>query len=97
MEVDGFTLDEIVTAVTWTAEEGVQIGPDEFDEFAISVGPLPEPGFVYVTLTRAEADRFRTLPALQEMVVHVKIRAPRTRYLTTPVVELESVVSGLPQ
>src|SRR5690606_12270320 len=44
MEVDGFTLDEIVTAVTWTADEGVQIGPDEFDEFAISVGPLPEPG-----------------------------------------------------
>jgi uncharacterized protein YcnI len=39
-----FTLDEIVTAVTWTADDGVQIGPDEFDEFAISVGPLPEPG-----------------------------------------------------
>jgi hypothetical protein len=65
--------------------------------FLLTRGPLPEPGFVYVTLTRAEADRFRTLPALQEMVVHVKIRAPRTRYLTTPVVELESVVSGLPQ
>jgi hypothetical protein len=44
IDVGGFTLDEVVTAVTWTAEEGVQIGPDQFDEFAISVGPLPEPG-----------------------------------------------------
>jgi uncharacterized protein YcnI len=44
IEVGDFTLDEIVTAVTWTADDGVQIGPDEFDEFAISVGPLPEPG-----------------------------------------------------
>jgi hypothetical protein len=65
--------------------------------FLLTRGPLPEPGFVYVTLTRAEAERFQTLPALQELVVHVKVRAPRTRYLTTPVVELESVVSGLPQ
>lgn len=39
-----YTLDEAVTSVTWTAEKGVRIGPDEFDEFAISVGPLPEPG-----------------------------------------------------
>lgn len=44
IEVDGYTLDEIVTAVTWTADDGEQIRPDEFDEFAISVGPLPEPG-----------------------------------------------------
>ena len=65
--------------------------------FLLTRGPLPEPGFVYVTLTRAEADQFRKLPALQETVVHVKVRAPRTRYLTTPVVELESVVSGLPK
>lgn len=38
------TLDERVVSVTWTAEPGTRIGPDEFDEFAISVGPLPDPG-----------------------------------------------------
>lgn len=42
--VGDYTLDKAVTSVAWTAEEGVRIGPGEFDEFAISVGPLPEPG-----------------------------------------------------
>lgn len=42
--VGDYTLDEAVTSVTWTADNGARIGPDEFDEFAISVGPLPEPG-----------------------------------------------------
>jgi hypothetical protein len=64
--------------------------------FLLTRGPLPEPGFVYVILPRAEVERFRSLPALQELVVHVRVKAPRTRYLTTPVVELASVVSGLP-
>ena len=63
--------------------------------FLLTRGPLPEPGFVYVTLSRAQADQFRNLPALQELVMHVKVRAPRTKYLTTPVVELETVSSGL--
>ncbi|MGH8775889.1 MAG: YcnI family protein [Jiangellaceae bacterium] len=44
IDVGEFTLEEAVTAVTWTANDGVRIGPGEFDEFAISVGPLPEPG-----------------------------------------------------
>lgn len=44
VEVGDYTLEEAVTSVTWTADDGVSIGPDEFDEFAISVGPLPEPG-----------------------------------------------------
>ncbi len=65
--------------------------------FLLTRGPLPEPGFVYVILPRAQAEQFRTLPALQELVVHVRIRAPRTKYLTTPVVELASVVTGMPR
>ena len=44
VDVGDYTLEEAVTSVTWTADDGVSIGPDEFDEFAISVGPLPEPG-----------------------------------------------------
>ena len=44
VEVGEFTVDEIITAVTWTADDGVRIGPGEFDEFAISVGPLPAAG-----------------------------------------------------
>lgn len=34
--------EEGVQEITWRADEGAGIGPDEFDEFEISVGPLPD-------------------------------------------------------
>ncbi len=58
-------------------------------------GPLPEPGFVYVTVTAAQAEQMRAQPPLGEMRLRVTIRAARSRYLPTPVVELESVLDGL--
>jgi hypothetical protein len=54
-------------------------------------GPLPEPGFVYVTVAREEAARFRALQPLQELVVRGVVRAAQTRYLPTPVLELVSM------
>jgi len=42
-----------------------------------------------------QAAAFQNLPPLQELVLRVTIKAPRTRYLATPVVELAGVVSGL--
>ena len=41
---DGATITEAPTAVVWTAERGTQVAPGQFEEFAISVGPLPEAG-----------------------------------------------------
>ena len=38
---------------------------------------------------------FQALPPLQELVLRVAIRAARTKFLTTPVAELVSVVSGM--
>ena len=58
-------------------------------------GPLPEPGFVYVMVTPAQAGQMRAQPPLGEMRLRVTIKAPRSRYLPTPVVELESVLDGL--
>jgi hypothetical protein len=60
--------------------------------YLLTRGPLPEPGFVYVTLTPSQAAEFRTLPALQELTLRVNIKAARTKYLTTPVVEYVSRV-----
>lgn len=31
-----------VRTITWTAQPGVRIGPDEFQEFEVAAGPLPE-------------------------------------------------------
>jgi uncharacterized protein YcnI len=42
VETGGFTISEAVTRITWKAEKGFGIGPGEFDEFELSVGPFPE-------------------------------------------------------
>jgi hypothetical protein len=63
--------------------------------YLLTRGPLPEPGFVYVTIPVERVAEFRALPPLQELVLRVTIKAARTRYLTTPVAELVSVVSGM--
>ena len=42
--VGTMNLTEAVTKVTWTAQPGHALGPDEFGEFALSVGPLPAAG-----------------------------------------------------
>jgi uncharacterized protein YcnI len=38
---DGFTVDKATATVTWTATAG-GIPPQQFDEFALSVGPFPD-------------------------------------------------------
>jgi hypothetical protein len=60
--------------------------------YLLTRGPLPEPGFVYVTVTPAQAAEFRSLSALQELTLRVNIKAAHTKYLTTPVVEYVSRV-----
>jgi len=63
--------------------------------YLLTRGPLPEPGFVYVIIPAARAAEFQALPPLQELRVRVTIRAAHTKFLTTPVAELVSVVSGM--
>jgi hypothetical protein len=63
--------------------------------YLLTRGPLPEPGFVYVTIPAERVAEFRALPPLRELVLRVTVRAARTRYLNTPVAELVSVVSGM--
>jgi hypothetical protein len=60
--------------------------------YLLTRGPLPEPGFVYVTVSEAQAAEFRSLPALEELMLRVNIKAARTKFLTTPVVEFVSRV-----
>lgn len=51
-------------------------------------GPLPESGFAYVMLSPAQAEEMKGLQPLEEIGLTVTIRAGRTRYLATPIVEL---------
>jgi hypothetical protein len=63
--------------------------------YLLTRGPLPEPGFVYVTIPADRIADFQALPPLHEVVLRVSIRAARTKFLATPVAELVSVVSGM--
>ena len=40
--VGDYNLTKAVSKVTWTAQQGTDIAPGEFDEFEISAGPFPE-------------------------------------------------------
>jgi uncharacterized protein YcnI len=40
--LDGTTLTEAPSSVTWTATKGHEIGPGEFQEFVLSAGPIPD-------------------------------------------------------
>lgn len=42
LTVHGEEVNERVAKISWTAEGGTRIAPGEFDNFPISVGPLPE-------------------------------------------------------
>ncbi|WP_454860387.1 YcnI family copper-binding membrane protein [Promicromonospora soli] len=43
-EVEGATVSEAPSRVTWTAEKGYEVPPHEYQEFAVRVGALPEEG-----------------------------------------------------
>jgi hypothetical protein len=60
--------------------------------YLLARGPLPEAGFVYVIVSPEQAARFKRLNPLDEFTANAVIRASRTRYLPTPVIELR----GLP-
>ncbi|HEY0186824.1 MAG TPA: YcnI family protein [Cellulomonas sp.] len=51
VEVDGATLTQAPVRVVWTADAGSEITDGEYQEFAISVGPLPAEGTTLVLPT----------------------------------------------
>jgi hypothetical protein len=80
-------------AVQTADELRAEIPPGQ--PYLLTRGPLPEPGFVYVSIPPSRIAEFRALPPLTELVLRVTLRAARSKYLTTPVTELVSVVSGI--
>ena len=62
--------------------------------YLLARGPLPESGFVYVLVSKEQVARLQGLKPLEELSVMVTIRAGRTRYLATPVVELMRLGGG---
>lgn len=59
--------------------------------YLLTRGPLPEAGFVYVVVTREQAQRFRQMAPLDEFEARAVIKAAKTRYLPNPVIELREI------
>ncbi|GAB3069488.1 YcnI family copper-binding membrane protein [Pedococcus soli] len=54
--LDGSTLTKAARTVTWTAGGGQAIAPGQYQEFAISAGPLPAPGTLVLPVTQTYSD-----------------------------------------
>lgn len=53
---EGTTITRAVRTVTWTAERGSEIAPGQYQEFSVSVGPLPAPGTVLLPVVQTYSD-----------------------------------------
>ena len=89
----GRTVDWRLELIAVQTADELRVEMPKGQLYLLTRGPLPEPGFVYVMVTPPQAEEFRSLQALQELTLRVTIKAPRTRFLSTPVVELVSRVS----
>jgi hypothetical protein len=81
--------------VQWTLQYLAVATADELrpeipngQRYLLARGPLPEAGFVYVTLSSAQSREAEQLTPLSQIVVIAKIRNGRTKYLEHPVVDL---------
>ena len=88
----GRTVDWRVELIAVQAADELRPEMPRDQKYLLTRGPLPEPGFVYVTLSENQVAEFQALQALQELTLRVVIKAPRTRFLATPVVQLVSRV-----
>jgi hypothetical protein len=56
--------------------------------YVLARGPLPETGFVYLVVEGDQVAAFRNLEPLTEVRVRATVRAGRTKFLPTPVLDL---------
>jgi uncharacterized protein YcnI len=56
VKVNGATLTAAVRTVTWTADDDAAIGPDQYQEFSLAVGPLPAPSTIPLPATQTYSD-----------------------------------------
>jgi len=78
--------------VEWTIQLiGIQKADDLRPElpagqpFLLARGPVPESGFLYIAVTPAEAEQFQKLEPLTKLKIRATIRAGKSRFLPTPV------------
>ena len=56
VEINGTTLTSAPHTVTWTAQSGTEIPPEQYENFDLSVGPLPAAGELMFTASQSYTD-----------------------------------------
>ena len=56
VDVGGSTITEAPTSVTWTADEGTEVAPGEFQRFVISAGAVPDTGSILLPAHQRYSD-----------------------------------------
>ena len=54
--IEGTTLTEVARTVTWQAQPATRIDPGQYQDFDISVGPLPAAGTILLPATQTYSD-----------------------------------------
>jgi uncharacterized protein YcnI len=57
--INGREITEAIDTIVWTADDGVGLAPDEFQEFEVSTGPLPEVDEIVFKALQAYSDGTR--------------------------------------
>ena len=91
------------TLLKWTVQYIAMQDPDELrreipagQRYLLARGPLPEAGFIYITLTDAQIGDVERLPALAEIEIVGRVRAGRSQYVGNPVLELIEMAARRP-
>jgi uncharacterized protein YcnI len=100
-KVDGTTVTEAPLRVVWTADPGTRLAGGQFQDFVLSVGPMPETGRIAFPTTQTYSDGkvvtwTQPTPASGEEpdspapVLYIDDAAPPTERLTTGTVGLSA-------
>jgi uncharacterized protein YcnI len=56
VEAEGTKITKAVSTVVWTASPAAGVKPGEYQDFSISVGPLPKPGAIEIPAVQTYSD-----------------------------------------
>jgi hypothetical protein len=85
---EGRVLQWTIQLLALQTSDGLRRELPEGQRYLLARGPIPETGFVYVMVDDDQSAAIEQLSPLAELVVLVRVRVGRSRYLGNPVVEL---------
>jgi hypothetical protein len=84
----GKVMQWVVQYVATQVADDLRPDIPEGTTYLLARGPVPERGFVYVTVPEIRQAQIETLTPLVDLRITARVRAARSRFLGNPVVDL---------